>query len=53
MKEYSVTEFAKQLGITRQAVLLQIKEKRLPKNATAKKIGNSYIISVGGAKKKK
>jgi len=30
----SVTDYAKQLGITRQAVLLQIKEKRLPKNVT-------------------
>jgi DNA-binding XRE family transcriptional regulator len=53
MKQYSATEFAKHLGITRQGVLLQIKEKRLPKNATAKKIGNTYIISVGVAKKKK
>lgn len=50
--ELSVTDYAKQLGVTRQAVLLQIKEKRLPKNVTAKKIGNTYLLSVRGQKKK-
>ena len=50
--ELSVTDYAKQLGITRQAVLLQIKEKRLPKNVTAKKIGNTYLLSVRGQKRK-
>jgi len=48
----SVTDYAKQLGITRQAVLLQIKEKRLPKNVTVKKIGNTYSLSVRGQKNK-
>ena len=38
--ELSVTEYAKRLGVTRSAVLLQIKEKRLPKNVTVKKIEN-------------
>jgi len=42
----SVTEYAKHLGVTRQAVLLQIKEKRLPKNVKVEKIGNTYTLSV-------
>ena len=42
----SVTEYAKQLGVTRQAVLLQIKEKRLLKNVKAEKIGNTYSLTV-------
>ena len=49
----SVTEYAKQLGVTRQAVLLQIKEKRLPKNVKSEKIGNTYSLIVGGQKKNK
>jgi len=49
----SVTEYAKQIGVTRQAVLLQIKEKRLPKNVKVEKIGNTYTLSVGGKKKNK
>ena len=49
----SVTEYAKQIGVTRQAVLLQIKEKRLPKNVKVEKIGNTYTLSVGGQKKNK
>lgn len=49
----SVTEYAKQLGVTRQAVLLQIKEKRLPKNVKVEKIGNTYSLTVGGQKKNK
>ena len=51
--ELSVTEYAKSLGVTRQAILLQIKEKRLPKNVTVKKIGNTYSLSVRGQKKEK
>ena len=51
--ELSVTEYAKRLNITRSAVLLQIKEKRLPKNVTVKKIGNTYSLSVRGQKNKK
>lgn len=51
--ELSVTEYAKRLNITRSAVLLQIKEKRLPKNITVKKIGNTYSLSVRGQKKEK
>lgn len=44
--QLSVTEYAKRLGITRQAVLLQIKEKRLAKGVTCKKIGNIYSLSI-------
>ena len=49
----SVTEYEKRLGITRSAVLLQIKEKRLPKNIKCEKIGNTYSLSVRGQKKEK
>ena len=48
----SVTDYAKQIGVTRQAVLLQIKEKRLPKNVKVEKIGNTYSLNVGGQKRK-
>lgn len=51
MEQLSVTDYAKLLGVTRQAILLQIKEKRLPKNVTVKKIGNTYLLSVRGQKK--
>jgi len=51
MEQLSVTDYAKLLGVTRQAILLQIKEKRLPKNVTVKKIGNTYSLSVRGQKK--
>jgi len=50
MEQLSVTEYAKRLGVTRSAVLLQIKEKRLAKGVTAKKIGNTYYLSVRGQK---
>jgi hypothetical protein len=46
----SVTEYAKRLGVTRSAVLLQIKEKRLAKGVICKKIGNTYSLSVRGLK---
>ena len=53
MKDLSVTEYAKFLGVTRQAILLQIKEKRLTKGVTCKKIGNTYSLSVRGQKTNK
>lgn len=53
MEQLSVTDYAKLLGVTRQAILLQIKEKRLPKNVTVKKIGNTYSLSVRWQKKEK
>ncbi len=46
MEQLSVTEYAKRLGVTRSAVLLQIKEKRLS-------IGNTYSLSVRGQKTNK
>jgi hypothetical protein len=51
--ELSVTEYANRLDVTRSAVLLQIKEKRLPKNVTVKKIGNTYSLNVRGQKTNK
>ena len=53
MKQLSVIEYAKSLGVTRQAILLQIKEKRLAKGVTCKKIGNTYYLSVRGQKTNK
>lgn len=44
--DYSVTEYAEKLGISRQAVLKKIKLERLPANVEAEKIGSTYIISV-------
>jgi len=38
---YSVTEYATLSGISRQAVLKQIKSGKLP----AEKVGNTYIIN--------
>ena len=46
MKKYSVTEYAKLLGLTRQAILYRIKNKLLPKNTKVSKIGNQYVIAV-------
>lgn len=46
MKEFSVTEYAKLIGITRQAVLKQITTGRLPKGVKAEKIGSFYKITV-------
>lgn len=40
MKELSVTEYAKNNNISRQAVLKKIKKGQLD----ARKVGNSYII---------
>lgn len=53
MQTLSVTEYAKSLGVTRQAILLQIKEKRLAKVVSCKKIGNTYSLSVRGQKTNK
>ena len=52
METLSVTEYAKRLGVTRSAVLLQIKEKRLAKGVTCKKIDNTYYLSARGQKTK-
>lgn len=45
MNELSVTEYAKQLGLTRQAVLSQINENRLPDNVSARMVGKTWIIT--------
>ena len=46
METLSVTEYAKRLGVTRSAVLLQIKEKRLAKGIICKKIGKHMIFKL-------
>lgn len=46
MKQQTIADYAKEIGLTRQAVFLQIKEKRLPKNVKAKKFGNIYILTI-------
>lgn len=46
VKELSVTQYANKLGLTRQAILSQINNNRLPKNVVAKKVGNSWIINL-------
>lgn len=46
MLELSVTQYAKQLDLTRQAVLAQIKENRLPDNVVCRKVGSVWILSV-------
>lgn len=50
MLKLSVTEYAKRLDLTRQAVIAQIKQNRLAKGVKWEKIGNQYVISVRGAK---
>lgn len=44
--QLSVTEYAKMLNLTRSAILLQIKENRLPKGVKVKKIGTTYVITI-------
>ena len=46
-----VKDYAKLLGISRQAILLQIKEKRLPKGVYVEKIKNYYILTIDGLPK--
>jgi len=46
MEQLSVTEYAKLLGVTRQAVLWQIKEKRLSEGVTATKVGCNWIVKI-------
>ena len=57
--EMSVSQYAGATGYTRQAILLQITGGKLKNNATVRKIGAMYVISVPegvalqGKKKKK
>ena len=51
--ELSVTQYAKQLGLTRQAVLSQINQNRLQSNITAKKVGSTWILIISEPIEKK
>ncbi len=46
MKTLSVTEYAKLLGVTRQAVLWQIKYGRLAEGVSATKVGCNWIVKI-------
>ncbi len=46
MIELSVTQYAIKNNLTRQAVLYQIKDNRLPENVSAKRIGNAWVLEV-------
>jgi len=43
---FTVSQYANRTGHTRQSVHKQIKENRLPKGVTAKKIGSTWLISI-------
>lgn len=46
-KQLSITDYARSLGVTRQAVLKQIKEKRLPKGVAATRfMGRYWVITM-------
>lgn len=50
--QLSVTQYANERGITRQAVLKQIKKgKSLPRIEKVEKIGETYVLTVFSAKK--
>ncbi len=42
----SITEYAKRVNLTRQAILYQIKHKTLPSNVKVRKVGNIYVLTV-------
>lgn len=44
MRKMSVTQYADTVELTRQAVLAQIKENRLPEGVTAERIGHHWLI---------
>jgi len=44
MKTLSVTEYSKLLGVTRQAVLWQIKYGKLAEGVSATKVGCNWIV---------
>lgn len=50
MPDLSVTEYAYKMGLTRQAILAQIEEKRLPKNVSAKKVGATWVLKIKESK---
>lgn len=51
--ELSVTQYAKRLGVTRQAVLSQISQNRLAPNVVAKKIGTTWVLTINEPNDKK
>jgi hypothetical protein len=42
----SVTEYAKSINKTRQAVLAQINQNRLPINVSYEKVGSTYVLII-------
>lgn len=50
MEKLSVTQYADRVGLTRQAVLAQIREDRLPENVSATKIGTTYVLQITNSK---
>lgn len=43
--QLSVTQYASKVNKTRQAILWQIKNNKLPDGVKAEKVGNSWVIS--------
>ena len=46
VKKYSVTQYAEELEISREAVLKKINQNKLPKGVTAELVGTYYVITV-------
>lgn len=47
LAQVSVKEYAKSIGITRQAVLHRINKRlELPKVSSVKKVGRAYILTI-------
>ena len=44
--QVSITQYAKDIGQTRQNVWDMIVSGRLPDNVTAEKIGNSWVLTI-------
>lgn len=44
MKQYTVSEYAKAMGLTNQAVTWQVRNNRLPEGITGKMFGKMYIL---------
>jgi hypothetical protein len=43
--QMSVTQYAKQIGVTRQSILAQISKNRLPSHITANKVGSTWVLT--------
>lgn len=46
MIQLTVSQYAANIRLTRQAVLWQIKNNKLPKGVTAEKVGSVWIIKI-------